>query len=643
MKVTLIFLMIFIAHFSNGQDLDSLERKLDDATGTHRVDLLNQIAFKLIFNDQEKSLLCSNEAIQLASALEYTEGYISAIYTKGIVFDIRGKLDSSGHYFRMGYELSKENDLKILESRGLNNLGMMSWNAGKFEQALAYFIDALKLFESLGNESGISKAVSNIGLIYQELFQYEKALDFNFRSLQMRLEDGNLDHIARSYNNIGICFKNLNLPDSAIYYYQLGLDHAKRGNSLQVQSSILDNLANIFSIQGNFERAIENHLKSIALARDKEALGLLASYNNLNSLYNKIGNYRKGLVYGLKADSIVRSTNNLGHSQDTYQNLAVTYHHLENFVASKDYFLKWGSVKDSIFSAESAKSIAEMQEKYETEKKDQEIRLLRAETQLKDLEVAQTRNTLLFLVVLTILILLLGLLYFNRYKYKQKARVSEIRERNQALRFRAVVEAEEKERERIARELHDSLGQLLSTARLSVSGIGENQSVKSSLKVLDKAVDEVRNISHNMMPSALMNLGLTAAMREMIRSINSSGHISATLDSPNEFKEIPSFIKVGLYRTIQEIVNNALKYSEATDLKICMTAAGGSLEVTVSDNGKGFDTNVVNRSEGMGWKNIHTRMELMSGNIDISSEIGRGSTITLNIPLTDGKVEALAS
>lgn len=204
--------------------------------------------------------------------------------------------------------------------------------------------------------------------------------------------------------------------------------------------------------------------------------------------------------------------------------------------------------------------------------------------------------------------------------------------------FRAVIEATEKERKRVAEDLHDGLGQLLSTAKLNLTAIEgvedteEYKNINNSIAILDEACQEVRHISHNMMPGTLIRLGLVSAVREQARKINESGKILVTVSVSGFENRMDESREIAIYRVMQELLNNAIRYANATDISIKLEQQADGYLFTISDNGQGFDPRVLEKSKGIGWRNIQSRIDLLQGNIDFKTAPGKGSIFNIWIP-----------
>ena len=201
--------------------------------------------------------------------------------------------------------------------------------------------------------------------------------------------------------------------------------------------------------------------------------------------------------------------------------------------------------------------------------------------------------------------------------------------------FKAVIEATESERKRIAQDLHDGLGQLLSTAKLNVSSMEDSvhdddrQQFENSMSLIDEACQEVRHISHNMMPSTLIRMGLLPALKELVDKACIPGQMQVQLQVNGLTNRLDEASEVAIYRVVQETVNNAIKYSGASIVKVLLEKTDKQLRLEITDNGKGFDTAAIGKSEGIGWRSIYSRVAMLNGNISVESGKGKGTRIVV--------------
>ena len=199
----------------------------------------------------------------------------------------------------------------------------------------------------------------------------------------------------------------------------------------------------------------------------------------------------------------------------------------------------------------------------------------------------------------------------------------------------ALIEGEEKERERIARELHDGIGQMLTALKLTINLIKDQDDLKVELKkILTETIIEVRRISSNLMPSVLYNYGLLPAIKALYESLKNITEIKLEIILPesDEIEAMDFQRKIAIYRIIQEALNNAIKYSEASLISVYIRTVNKNIELIISDNGKGFDVTTVKLSSGL--SNMRSRAEIIAGSkFEIISTVEEGTTININMPI----------
>jgi len=245
------------------------------------------------------------------------------------------------------------------------------------------------------------------------------------------------------------------------------------------------------------------------------------------------------------------------------------------------------------------------------------------------------------LLAMIIIILVVAILGFYIYRITQKSRHDQKVAELESERFKAVIEAQEFERKRIAGDLHDSVGQMLSLTKLHLSEImdyegslasEQKQIIDRSARILDEACQEVRNISHNLMPGALIRLGLDAAVKDLVRKINNSNKIRASFSGNLDGRRFDEKIEISVFRIVQEVLNNIMKHSEASNIDITLNRMeNGKLELLISDNGTGFDISRIEKSSGIGWKNIYSRLSMINGTMKVNSVINDGTSIRVTI------------
>jgi two-component system NarL family sensor kinase len=298
-------------------------------------------------------------------------------------------------------------------------------------------------------------------------------------------------------------------------------------------------------------------------------------------------------------------------------------------------------MKDSLYTNAQLNQIEELKAKFENDKKEQKLALANKENALKDLELRRKNFLIALGFGLVVLVILLGILLYNRYKIKKEAELFATRANQKEQTAKSVIDAEERERKRIAGDLHDGIGQMLSAAKMNLSALHEEihfdreeQSTffNRTQDIIDECCREVRTLSHQMMPNVLLKNGLSSAVREFVNKIDSP-RLKVNLHTHGLNERLEETIEIVLYRIIQECVNNVIKHSAANSLDIQIIKDETEISVTIEDNGKGFNMANQENFEGIGLKNIKTRVEYLNGSVNFDSSEGRGTHIHVEIPL----------
>jgi signal transduction histidine kinase len=360
------------------------------------------------------------------------------------------------------------------------------------------------------------------------------------------------------------------------------------------------------------------------------------SYLDLAELYKAQQNYLLAIEQANLCIYYAEKVSYKDIIQYAYNLIAQSYAALKQFDKAYEYKQLHQNLKDSLFNLKKSEQIADMQTKYDTDKKEQQIKI-------QALEITK-RNTYLIVSVLIFLALLVVLyLIYNRYKLNQSNRLQLEIIKQQDLASRAIIEAEENERKRIAGDLHDGIGQLFSAVKMNLSGLSDRITMQDddtkllydkTIAMVDESCTEVRSISHNMMPNVLLKYGLSTAIKDFISKIDSR-KLKVYLELEGINVSLDSSVETVLYRVIQESVNNVIKHSNASRLDIQINKDEEGISVSIEDNGKGFDTTNAEKFEGIGLKNIITRVQLIKGFVEWDSSPDNGTLVSIFIPNTN--------
>ncbi len=308
----------------------------------------------------------------------------------------------------------------------------------------------------------------------------------------------------------------------------------------------------------------------------------------------------------------------------------------QDIKAGDHYLIKWDKLNQSTKKKEMIEYSIDLEKKYETEAKVSKIKL--QESQLR-----QKTTVNYVLIGSAAALLIISLLLFRNYRHKQKLqqqRINELETEKQLTATEAVLKGEEQERTRLAKDLHDGLGGMLSGIKYSFQTMKGNlvmtpenhQAFERSMDMLDSSIKEMRRVAHNMMPEALVKFGLDTALKDFCNDINQSGAFRVTYQSIGlEQATIGQTTAITIYRVVQELINNIMKHAAAKTAIVQVTKTDGNIAITVEDDGKGFDTSILKSGRGIGWTNIQSRVEYLKGNLDVKSEPGKGVSVLIEL------------
>jgi len=301
-----------------------------------------------------------------------------------------------------------------------------------------------------------------------------------------------------------------------------------------------------------------------------------------------------------------------------------------------EYYYRKMDFENNVFNETLQQKEADLRIRYETEKKDNQIRL-----QQYDIQRKSTFNYLL--IAGAAALLLIVLLLFRTYRQKQRLqqkRILELETQQQLMAAGAVIKGEEQERTRLAKDLHDGLGGMLSGIKYSFQTMKGNlimtpenqQAFERSMDMLDSSIKEMRRVAHNMMPEALVKFGLDTALKDFCEDINRSGALQVNYQSIGmEEVVVEGTAAIAVYRIIQELLNNTMKHAAATNAIVQLSKTQDGINITVEDDGNGFDPLILERATGIGWRNIQSRVEYLKGKMDVSTSPGKGTSVQIEI------------
>lgn len=537
-------------------------------------------------------------------------------------------------------EAIKDKRLYIL-SYYYNEIGNLEADFGNNATAFKNYQNALK-FNTHNSQTLNAKIYKNIGALYLSWKKLEVALNYyNIAyNLALKAKDGKL--IADCLNNMGTVYEQKKEFKKADLSYNKALNYYKKLNINTNICITYNNLAILNKVTGKFSQAANYYKLSVQYASKTKNDWLVAAIaNNLGNLLCEMGDLKNAELSINDALILAKKINANELVYEALDNLPSCAAKKGDYKSSLNYYKQSALAKSEFINLENTKEVLQLQTKYDVLNKEKKILLLNKQNVIQKLTINKRNSLIGSLGVFFILSVALSILYFNRNKIKQQNLLQQTIIKQQDLSTKAIIEAEENERSRIASDLHDGVGQLFSTVKLNLSGMQEQlvfkeeytkASFEKTILLVDESCKEVRNISHQMMPNVLLKMGLISAVRDFINKVDERC-LKINLDVDGLANRLPTNTETVLYRVIQETINNVIKHAQASVLHIQILRDIDGLSVMIEDNGIGFNSSQIATFKGIGFKNLTTRIKFLKGTLEVDSAPGNGTAISIWLPL----------
>ncbi len=440
--------------------IDSLENELKKSVDTSKVNVLNALSTEYRKKTPAKALKYSSQALSLSMKIDFKKGIGNAHSTMGAVFFLQGDFDNAFAQYSKSLIIRESIDDKNGIANSLNSLGNVNINQGNYEKALANYLKSLDICESIGDKK--SMPLNNIAASYFYLGNYEKSLVYYIRTLKSVEALGKKDAMINPSLGIGGVYYNMGNYNNSLIYYKQALAISKEvkdqskiaksltaiGNvynelldydialiyylkSLKINEELLDNSAialsvmnigNLYTAKKNFEKALEYYKKALLINQEiGDKNGSAKSLLNIGLLYSQKGDVEKAMPYFKKGLVLADSINSKEIMEKSNEALSEVYVKKEDYKNAYNYYKLHATIKDSLMNEHNSKSMAEIQTKYETDKKEKAIELLTKDKSLNDIKLKNQKIIIASFVIGFLFLLLLAFLAYNHYRNKQKA------------------------------------------------------------------------------------------------------------------------------------------------------------------------------------------------------------------------------
>lgn len=649
MKIKILLLFIFInticAKVSLAQNIntDSLEMELSkNHHDTTKLQLLSDLNWYLGAHNLEKAKTYAEKELELAKKIQNTKYIAQGLNDIGIILLKQNKFKEALAYHKQALQIRLTLNNKSDIASSYSKIGYCLTEMDELKDALDAQLHALKIYKELQEKKHIAYTLNNICNLYTNLKNFDKVYEYAEQAYQLALEVKDSYSEATALNNLSSCLAKQNHPLEAIKKGNKALELFLSIGDTASAGSILNNIGHYYKEINKVEIALDYFKKAIQMAQISNDLNSLGNfYSNIGNTYLALNNFKEAEKNLLKAEKICTN-------QQMATTLIVIYKSFGDLYAltgkgnlAVNYYQKYANLKDSIFSLDLANQTSLLQTKFETQEKEAQNQLLQKEKELILNKLHKSNIVKWGLIVIITLICFLFYFWYKNHEIKQQQILSTKLIQQQEENSRAIIEAEEKERNRIARDIHDGIGQQLSAAKLNFEALKntlnfttnkQQDLFNNTVSLIDEAVTETRQVSHNMMANSLLKLGLIGAVRDFIDKLNDSGSIKINIETFGLNQRLNETTEMILFRVLQEIVNNIIKHAKATEVSIQFIKHDKELCLLIEDNGIGFDTNEIRNFKGIGLKNIQSRINYLNGKVYFDSSINNGTTVNIEIP-----------
>ncbi len=649
MRKNLLFISLYIlcslAVDAQTAVSDSLLKLLPAAKeDTSKVKLYIEIANEYENNEPETARQYYRKAIQLSKKANDRNWYYKSLSRIGNTFLIQGIQDSMLYFSEQALIVARELNDSLSIGISLFNVGIAYREKSDFEKAITFCLEGRIIMEKKGNKKIEVQMNDALQVLYAARTEYDKAIVFGEKAVEQSRELKLKLFLAQTLINLSLSYAERNNLGKAEELTKEALQIAVELKDVRFEATALQNLGGVFLKKGDYVQLKNYAERSLILYRKIGSLdGEATILRALAICYLQDRNFAKAKEFAEQALVIDRK-NNFKREESSVLRVLSIIAYVENDVdKGAKYDQESNTILEAMIKDVLSENSANLEKKYETEKKESQIKQLEAEKKVQLLSIRQKNIFNYILIGGFASLLLISLLGFRTYRQKQKLqqqRISELETQQQLTATEAVLKGEEQERTRLAKDLHDGLGGMLSGIKYSFNTMKGNlimtpdnaQAFERSMDMLDSSIKEMRRVAHNMMPEALVKFGLDTALKDFCNDINQTGALGITYQSIGlEGEEINQTTAITIYRIVQELINNTMKHAGAKAAIVQITKSGNQISVTVEDDGKGFNTAILKQSKGIGWTNIQNRVDFLKGKLDVNSEAGKGTSVLIEL------------
>lgn len=578
-----------------------------------------------------------HKAGALSKKINYPLGIIKFIANYTFVLNQQGLYDSSLYYNLKSVKLSRQIKDSVYLAKTLFNTGTSYRTLGNYEKAVSYYLEGQKLFAKINQPDREALINDLLQVLYMDLHQYSKGISYGELSVKQYRLLNFPNNLAVALSNLGANYAYKKQFGKAIPLFQEALFIGRKEGDMNMEANQMLNLGDAHMNLGNYGKMKDNFERALRLNRKLKAHeGEAIALRGISIYYQFMKKFELAKQFALEALAITETYKLMPEKAKMLNNLANISFSQQDIKTGFDYSRQSKIWQDSLLNETIQKNVLHLEKRFQFKQKETQIKQLETEKKLHQLSLHHKNILNYILIGGVVALLLISFLSYRNYRQKQKIqqqRISELENERQLTTAEALLKGEESERTRLARDLHDGLGGMLTGVKFQLNSMKGNvilseenaETFTRSISQLDNAIAEMRRVAHNMMPEALLKFGLNDTLQNYCDSVSQNSGLAISFQSFGMENRLEQTTEIVIYRIVQELMNNTLKHANAANVYIQLSRNENTISLTVEDDGKGFDVKSAQIASklamsGIGLSNIQHRVDYLNGKMDVKSD-----------------------
>ena len=601
---------------------------------------LLDLGYKKEATSPTEALSLYKKAYTKSKKTNYLVGITKALQYSGIVHNDLANYDSAIFYYNKAIPYSIEANYKRGTGGLYINLGNTYQYKGDFNKVINNYIKGIKIFESIKDSSRLGISYENLAAFYSSIKNKQKELEYLNKALHV-IPKNDKERIAYALGDLGLANLKFNRYKQAFNCFVKADSITKTIDNTRLSYFTQRNFGTYYFETKDYNKAIYYYKKAFPYIND-----INDSYYK-NDLILELGNsyalkkdFKNAISYLTQALETANRDQKIEIQAKAHFQLAQVYESLNNCNSAYFHLKQNAKLKDSLLDENHLKQVNLLEKQYQSEKKNKEIAEKKIALERNQLELIKNKNKFVMASTVGIILLLILIGIWIFYAQRQKVKNIEIfklEQQRDIEKLQAIINGEEKERKRLAQDLHDGFNGDLSSIKFQLSSIssdalsGQNKTMfEKALGMIDDACDQIRQISHNLSPTTINDFGLIASLRSYCAKLEGFHAIDINFQHFGSSIQLPKNIETVIYRIMQELINNIVKHAKASKALVQINSHENNIFITVEDNGIGFSKE--NNNSGIGLKNIKSRIDFLNASLE-EEHHNNGTTFTINIDL----------